>query len=132
MDNLNWYIDNILAELPHGKNRDYLHNKVLQQCYDRHNILLSEGKSEEEALGTVISELDPDEIRSRYTAEGQSHEYVPEKEEKNQRLKTVLSTILWPVTVVVYLLMGFLGDLWHPGWLIFPVAAILQKLISLI
>lgn len=32
--------------------------------------------------------------------------------------------VVMPMTVVLYLILGFFFDAWHPGWLVFPVAAL--------
>lgn len=37
---------------------------------------------------------------------------------------------LWVGAVLVYLLLGFVGGWWHPGWLVFPVAAVLTPMIT--
>lgn len=32
--------------------------------------------------------------------------------------------VVMPMTVVLYLILGFFFDAWHPGWLVFPIAAL--------
>ena len=32
---------------------------------------------------------------------------------------------------LAYLLMGILGDLWHPGWIVFPAAALVCGIVSI-
>ncbi len=39
--------------------------------------------------------------------------------------------LLWPVTVLLYLVMGFILRAWHPGWMIFLVAAIFNIMLVL-
>ncbi len=40
--------------------------------------------------------------------------------------------IVWPLVVLAYLLMGFLFDLWHPGWVIFPIVGMLDGIVNTI
>ncbi|NLC26139.1 MAG: hypothetical protein GX777_05925 [Fastidiosipila sp.] len=51
---------------------------------------------------------------------------------KKERRREAASSVLWLITVIAFLLLGFLGDLWHPGWIVFLVAAAIQTLISLL
>ncbi len=36
-----------------------------------------------------------------------------------------LLAVLWPVTVIVYLLWSFIGNAWHISWIVWPIAGIL-------
>lgn len=44
----------------------------------------------------------------------------------------IVESLLFPMATVAYLVMGFVWDLWHPGWLVFVVAAFLSALLSAI
>lgn len=69
---------------------------------------------------------------------------VQEQEKQNEakaevemvlRRSTVLKVVtdmLFPLVTVAYLIMGFVWDLWHPGWLIFVIAAFLTPLLGAI
>ena len=50
---------------------------------------------------------------------------------RNTALK-IVTDMLFPLVTVAYLIMGFVWDLWHPGWLIFVVAALLSPILSAI
>jgi len=52
-----------------------------------------------------------------------------ELEEKDDDL---LSGIMWPLAVIIFLLAGFLGHLWHIAWIVFPITALLQAIIGTI
>lgn len=43
-----------------------------------------------------------------------------------------LCTLIMALTVPAYLVMGFVGGWWHPGWVIFPVAALVCGLLGTI
>ncbi len=53
------------------------------------------------------------------------------KKRKNPALRAI-SSGLWTITVVAYLLMGFLMGLWHPGWIIFIIATAIDNAIEAI
>ncbi|MBQ5390454.1 MAG: helix-turn-helix transcriptional regulator [Clostridia bacterium] len=55
---------------------------------------------------------------------------LSEDEEKKNPLAEALSAVLWMATTAVYLLLGFLGNWWHPGWIVFIVAAFLSGIIE--
>ncbi|MDD2427647.1 MAG: hypothetical protein PHV73_06075, partial [Eubacteriales bacterium] len=111
MDNLHSYINNMFADFPEGPNKENLKYRVLRESEDRYRALQAEGHSDAEALGLVIQELDADEIRRRFDAEESTYrDYATRgfgdnpaadyarKFENKQRVRTILSTMLWPVT----------------------------------
>ena len=49
---------------------------------------------------------------------------------KNKKMKGIINGILWQLTVLIYLLMGFFMGLWHPGWIIFIISAIISSVIN--
>ena len=66
-----------------------------------------------------------------------------DENEENKKSKNVIikrrnpvlpaiSSILWSLTVVGYLLLGILLGAWHPGWIVFIVAAVLDNIIETI
>lgn len=67
-------------------------------------------------------------IKQEYRYRMQSGPKAYAKESRRE----AASSVLWLVAVIAFLLLGFLGDLWHPGWIVFLVAAAIQTLISLL
>lgn len=55
-------------------------------------------------------------------------EMVPQR---NTVLK-IVTDMLFPLATVIYLIMGFVWDFWHPGWLVFVIAAFLTPLLDAI
>ncbi len=43
-----------------------------------------------------------------------------------------INAIIMICCVIAYLLMGFLGSLWHPGWIVFPVGALICAIVDLV
>lgn len=46
------------------------------------------------------------------------------------RLTALFAGVTFPVAAMIYLCMGVLGDLWDPGWLIFPVCGVLTGVVG--
>lgn len=47
-----------------------------------------------------------------------------------QQEEKSLFSVTMPLAAMVYLLLGFTQGLWHPGWIIFPVVAIITEFIE--
>ncbi|MDW7658587.1 MAG: permease prefix domain 1-containing protein [Bacillota bacterium] len=52
------------------------------------------------------------------------------KSGKADKITGAVASAVFPLAALAYLLMGFLGGLWHPGWLIFPITGILFGIFS--
>ena len=46
-------------------------------------------------------------------------------------LSSAICGAIMLTAVIAFLLMGFLGELWHIGWVVFPVGGILCGIISM-
>ena len=55
---------------------------------------------------------------------------VPESAEAEKVIEIVMG-IMWPIIVIIYLCLGFIGNLWHPGWIIFVIGGILTPVIAI-
>lgn len=51
-------------------------------------------------------------------------------EKKKHSLSGLVSSILFPLATMLFLFLGFMFNLWHPGWIIFPVCGILVSAIE--
>jgi len=64
-----------------------------------------------------------------------NNSFVEEYKEKiavdndNAKLRTAMSSALWPLLVVLYLAFSFITGWWHISWIIFLVGACVQQLI---
>jgi len=52
--------------------------------------------------------------------------------DKNKEIRSAISSILWTLTVIVYLLISFIWSIWPISWIIFLVAALLEGIVNLI
>lgn len=51
---------------------------------------------------------------------------------KQNKTAEAIHSILWMVTVAAYLLMGFVWNLWHPGWIIFVISGFASGIINIL
>ena len=58
-------------------------------------------------------------------------EEEPAGENGRQRTKRLLEQFPYPILVTaLYLLLGFVGDWWHPGWLVFLTIPIYYEIVE--
>lgn len=57
-------------------------------------------------------------------------QYVAAREKEEERVMGAVGAIIWPLTVVVFLITGFVFNLWHINWIVFPVVGILHGMLS--
>jgi len=57
MDQINSYVDAMFAKLPNTRAVEEMKQNILENMQERYSELLSEGKTENEALGAVISQF---------------------------------------------------------------------------
>lgn len=55
-----------------------------------------------------------------------------EKSAKGNKINDAISRVVFLVATCIFLLLGFLKNLWHPAWVAFPIAAILCGISSII
>ena len=51
-------------------------------------------------------------------------------DDENYAVTALFSAIAFPIATVIYLLIGLLWNLWHPGWIIFAVCGALASAIA--
>ena len=54
------------------------------------------------------------------------------KKDKNKEIKKAISSIIWSITVIIYLLMSFHFGNWHISWIIFIIACLVENIVNLI
>lgn len=52
------------------------------------------------------------------------------KPKKENKLVSKISSIIMLVAVIVYIYLGFVKGMWHPGWVVFPIAGVLCGIVS--
>lgn len=53
------------------------------------------------------------------------------KKDNNKEIKKAINSILWTLTVIIYLLISFVFGIWYISWIIFLIAALVENIITL-
>lgn len=127
--NVREYIETVFTSLPESTDKEQLKEQLILDNNEKYKHLVSQGMSHEEALGQIISEFGSlDDLREILRDEVyDNEEFVfeePKKKKKKKRME------LYPIAGVLYLIMGIFFDLWHPGWIIFSVAFVLDHYLN--
>ncbi|MBO5338569.1 MAG: helix-turn-helix transcriptional regulator [Clostridia bacterium] len=75
-------------------------------------------------------------LKSKYSVEEYNKEVAKEKREKTEKekqeekIKNLVSSIIMGTATMVFLILGFTLDLWHPAWVAFPIGGILAGLVN--
>lgn len=173
METIRSYVDSLFSSIPHSEDADRLKEDMLLNLEEKYNALIAAGKSEAEAVGTVIMGIgSADDLRADLNEEkkeksrvkisfkgldvmdGKDHVHVGwdgvrvvESEEDGSKTIEIdedgdvtiegkrvkrdrfpFEAIVWPLCIIAYLIMGFVFRLWHPGWMLFIGATLLTIL----
>ena len=158
METIKNYLDAMFLKLPDTYETKRAKKDLYAMMEDKYEELLKEGMAENEAVGTVISEFgNLDEIASdlglEKAADGTYHEPLEEesfgrgprqdeifsrgkndKEDdemyyENKYMNGVMN-VYWQTITCVYLIWSFLTFDWYITWIIWPVAAVVHKIIE--
>ncbi len=115
-DNVNCTIDDDDIKINvDGKDKIYIGKKGIhinnQVHIDKKGIRINDGNSDE----------DPIIVSGR----------IMRKASKKSLIRSITDGIITLLCVVAYLLMGFLAELWHPGWIIFFLIPIVPCIVSM-
>lgn len=53
------------------------------------------------------------------------------KKDKNKEIKKAIDSILWTLTVIIYLIVSFTFGIWYISWIIFLIASLIENIIKL-
>ena len=65
-----------------------------------------------------------------YKTSGETAQKGKENESSLQRISGAVGGAIMLTATAVFLLCGFLGNLWHPAWVVFPIGGILCGIVS--
>ncbi len=158
MKNIEEYVELMFKELPKTKKVDDIKNNIISTMEEKYNDLVIDGKTEQEALNIVFSQFgDIEELKREFELESEnSNVFIKKTDDKSYTNSKVnnssdkklfnaeevgkgdykklewLYKIIMPSATIIYLLIGFITDIWHPTWIIFPLAALVTKGIIMI
>ena len=125
------YIRLLFAGTP---NSEDMQQEILQNTLDRYDDLISQGKSPEAAYRLAIAGIgDINEILGSIPAQPapDAKEQPIPKKSASKRIRTLDSLWGW-LTLAVYLSISLFSGAWYVTWLLFPIMALLNKLIHAI
>jgi hypothetical protein len=114
------YVEELLKDVPRTRRVVDLQEELLSGCLEKYADLTASGVESEAAYEAVVAGIgDVDEML------GGAGKITSDK-----KLLGAMSSSLWSIITLIYLCLGFLLDLWHPGWMIFIAGAMLQNLLT--
>lgn len=60
----------------------------------------------------------------------QKDDFSEDKKNQKEKTEAFLDNIYWPIIVVTYLIYSFMTEDWGKSWIIFPIAGVLESVIS--
>ena len=51
---------------------------------------------------------------------------------RNRRMAGGIASIIMMSATLIFLLIGFTMGMWHPGWVVFPIGAVLCGIVELV
>ena len=54
------------------------------------------------------------------------------KKDKNKEIRKAISSIIWTLTVIIYIFISFTFGIWYISWIIFIIASLIENIITLI
>ena len=54
------------------------------------------------------------------------------KNDKIKEIKKAIDSIIWTLTVIIYLIVSFTFGIWYISWIIFLIASLIENIIKLI
>lgn len=152
METIKNYLENMFSRLPNTPEVQKAKYELYQMMEDKYNELISEGKSDNEAIGVVISEFgNLDELSdtlgiksfikpqpsmpaaktlSREAAADFLKNHPKDNVHFNHPVINAIMSVYWPTITCIYLAVSFLTFDWHITWIIWPIAAIISTLIN--
>ncbi|WP_244834415.1 hypothetical protein [Clostridium sp. BJN0001] len=127
MNTLTTYVNNTFSGVPQTEEIKQLKSEILNRMESDYKKLQSEGKSDEEIVGIIISEFSniSDLINEKLKAHN-SNEFH-QIESKNKKLVKSLMKVYWLITVAVYFFISFVFNIWEFSWIIFIIAPALKE-----
>lgn len=138
MEAIRNYLDAMFIKLPDTEETRAAKEALSKKMEGRYQELISQGKSESEAIGMVIAEYSAKGGTSSQGAYqgGSPYQTQPtntgckrKKTSGNKVLDSIMS-VFWPTITCIYLIYSFLTFDWYISWIIWPIAAVVRGLIN--
>lgn len=128
------YMESVFRDVPDSDRASTIRKEITQNLLDKYHDLLQEGKSEEEAyaiaiscggdLSGIVADLRGENVPYSYNYEKQFDRLYEKQLRREKKSCARFGSVLWLVTVCVYLLVSFLvPGVWAYSWVLFVLAA---------
>ena len=115
------YVDNIFKSYENNTHAADVKEEIISNLLERVNDLIGEDLNRNEAYDKAIEMLGSDEdLISTFDL----------KRVGEYSINYSAALIILSLSVIGYLVLGFVFTLWHPGWLIFPVGIMVLSTIE--
>ncbi|MHC1722055.1 MAG: permease prefix domain 1-containing protein [Aminipila sp.] len=143
MNQIRNYIEAMFSNLPKTQKVVEMKLNMLENMEEKFQELLKAGKSENEAVGIILADFGSmEELKEELgisNIQPENIEYNPHIQENsvfNEDCETgmpkLIKSTIFSIALIIFLCVGFFWNLWHPGWIIFVVAAMITKLTNAI
>lgn len=151
METIKNYLDALFLKLPDTYEVRSAKKDLLALSEDKYEELMREGMAEHEAVGRVISDFgNLDEIAAdlglektadgSFRVPGTSENYSAREEKRSakeddevhydNKVVAAVMDVFWPTVTCIYLIWSFWTFDWGFSWIIWPVAAVVKKIIE--
>lgn len=135
MNTLITYVDNTFSGIPQTEEIQTLKRKILTEMESQYNQLKLQGKSEDEIVGLIISNFSDISKRINEHMRIQNENEIrpdiitnaPIRTRDNRRLIRAIMNSYWIIVVTFYLLISFTFHIWNISWIIFLIAAAVNR-----
>lgn len=133
------YIDSVFRDVPHSERADNIRNEILQNLLDKYADLLKEGRTADEAyaiaissggdLSGIVADLRGESVKYNYNYEKQFDKMYEKQYKREKKKCSRFDSLLWPITVCLYLLYSLLvRGAWAYSWNLFIAASAVSSL----
>ncbi len=149
METIKNYLETMFKNLPQTEKVLKGKSELLQMMEDKYTELVSQGKSENEAIGTVIAEFGnleelaedlgiaevlqekKDNVKEEKQSAGAENandqeqaqwQAQPQTQKNHHKAEKILKTAYWPTITFLYFLISFLTLNWRGTWIIWLLA----------
>lgn len=162
MDTILGYLESMFATLPDTPELLKARRELGQMMEDKYSELIAKGASENEAIGTVISEFgnldevaqalgiedainppSPTKPTGRVLGSDEAKTYLAdcgrvqhpaayrESPRPDSRVAQDILSLFWPTVTCIYLIWSFLTFRWYISWIIWPIAAVIERVVRM-
>jgi len=123
-DKIKRYVEGVFAGVPSNNKTESIIEEIIQNILDKYHDLIQEGKSKEDAYAIAISSAGD---LSQIVEDLKASEKNNKTYSKERKKCSTFESVLWPITLCVYLIYSFLTHSWYYSWLIFLLSCVIAS-----